>query len=81
MFDANVRIHHSEIETESIASRIKHNYARTALEHFGLFRGIEIVLTSDVMTTGSGLGASSSMMSSLILGCSHLQNALLKFLF
>lgn len=73
MFDSNVRVHHAEIETESIASRIKHAYARTALEHFGMFKGAEVVLTSDVMTTGSGLGASSSMMSALVLGCSSLR--------
>jgi galactokinase/mevalonate kinase-like predicted kinase len=59
MFDSNVSVHHAEIETESITSRIKHNYSRTALEHYGLFKGIEVILTSDVMTTGSGLGASS----------------------
>jgi D-glycero-alpha-D-manno-heptose-7-phosphate kinase len=74
MFDSNVRVHHAEIETESITSRIKHNYARTALEHFGLFKGVEVILTSDVMTTGSGLGASSAMMSALIKGCSSLRD-------
>lgn len=74
MFDSNVRVHHAEIETESIASRIKHPYARLALEHFGIFRGAEVVLTSDVMSTGSGLGASSSMMSALLMGCNELRN-------
>lgn len=78
MFDSNVRVHHAEIETESITSRIKHSYSRTALEHYGLFKGIEVTLTSDVMTTGSGLGASSSMMSGLILGCSTLRDKNLK---
>ncbi|MBS1516840.1 MAG: hypothetical protein JSS91_02000 [Bacteroidetes bacterium] len=78
MFDSNVRVHHAEIETESIASRIKHPYSRTALEHFGMFKGAEVILTSDVMTTGSGLGASSAMMSSLILGCSRLRDKKLK---
>jgi D-glycero-alpha-D-manno-heptose-7-phosphate kinase len=73
MFDANVRVHHAEIETEPITSRIRHAYIRTALEHFGLFRGVEAVLTSDVMTTGSGLGASSSTMSALVKGCSLLR--------
>jgi D-glycero-alpha-D-manno-heptose-7-phosphate kinase len=74
MFDSNVRVHHAEIETEPITSRIKHNYARTALEHFGLFKGVEVILTSDVMTTGSGLGASSAMMSALIKGCCALRD-------
>jgi len=73
MFDANVRVHHAEIETEPITSRIRHAYIRTALEYFGLFRGVEAVLTSDVMTTGSGLGASSSTMSALLKGCSLLR--------
>jgi len=74
MFDSNVRVHHAEIETESITSRIKHPYSRTALEYYGIFKGAEVILTSDVMTTGSGLGASSAMMSSLILGCSTLRD-------
>lgn len=78
MFDSNVRVHHAEIETEAIASRIKHVYTRTALEHFGIFKGIEVILTSDVMTTGSGLGASSSIMSNLILGCSTLRDKKIK---
>jgi len=69
MFDSNVRVHQSVIETESTASRIKHNYARTALENHGLFRGVEVVMTCDVMATGSGLGASSSLMTALIAAC------------
>jgi D-glycero-alpha-D-manno-heptose-7-phosphate kinase len=73
MFDANVRVHHARIETESTASRIKHSYARTALESFGLFRGVEAVITADVMTTGSGLGASSSVMTALICACRELR--------
>jgi len=68
MFDTNVRVHHSTIETEPIASRISHAYARTALEHFGLFKGIEAVIVSDVMATGSGLGASSALLSALAMG-------------
>jgi len=74
MFDTNVRVHHSVIETEAITSRISHPYVRTSLEHFGLFKGIEVVVVSDVMTTGSGLGASSALMSALALGASHLRN-------
>lgn len=74
MFDTNVRVHHSSIETEPISSRISHAYVRTALEHFGLFKGVEVIVVSDVMTTGSGLGASSALMSALALGCSHLRN-------
>jgi D-glycero-alpha-D-manno-heptose-7-phosphate kinase len=73
MFDSNTRVHHSEIETETITSRIKHLYARTALEYYGIFKGAEVVLTSDVMVTGSGLGASSSMMSALITGCNEIR--------
>lgn len=75
MFDSNTRVHHAEIETEPITSRIKHSYSRTALEYFGLFKGVEVVITSDIMTTGSGLGASSAIMSALILGCNEIRNA------
>jgi D-glycero-alpha-D-manno-heptose-7-phosphate kinase len=74
MFDTNVRVHHSVIETEAITSRISHPYVRTALEHFGLFKGIEVMVVSDVMTTGSGLGASSALMSALATGASHLRS-------
>jgi len=73
MFDTNVRVHHSLIETESITSRITHAYTRAALEHFGIFKGAEVIIVSDVMTTGSGLGASSALMSALALGCSHMR--------
>lgn len=72
MFDTNVRVHHSVIETEPISSRITHPYSRTTLEYFGLYRGIEAIITSDVMTTGSGLGASSALMCALIRGCEAL---------
>lgn len=74
MFDSNVRVHHAEIETESIASRIIHPYSRIVLEHYGMFKGAELVITSDVMTTGSGLGASSAMMSALIMGCREIRS-------
>lgn len=73
MFDSNVRVHHAEIETEPIASRIQHVYSRIALEHFGMFKGAEVVITSDVMTSGSGLGASSALMSALIKGCADIR--------
>lgn len=73
MFDSNVRVHHSEIETQPITSRIRHLYTRTALERFGIFKGVEVIITSDVMTTGSGLGASSSIMSALLLGCGEMR--------
>jgi len=72
MFDTNVRVHHSVIETQPISSRITHNYSRIALEHFGLYRGVEVVITSDVMTAGSGLGASSALMVALIRGCEEI---------
>lgn len=78
MFDANVRVHHAEIETEPISSRITHKYSRTALEYFGMFKGAEVVITSDVMTTGSGLGASSSMMSALVKGCAAMRDKEIK---
>ena len=74
MFDANVRVHHAEIETEPIASRIRHDNIRVGLEEFGLFRGVEVVLTSDVMTTGSGLGGSAAILSAMSKACSAFRN-------
>lgn len=74
MFDTNVRVHHEKIETESIASRISSSYPQVALEHFGLFKGIEVIITSDVMRTGSGLGASASLMSALITACAEFRD-------
>ncbi|MEO0105976.1 MAG: hypothetical protein ABIL70_02315 [candidate division WOR-3 bacterium] len=78
MFDTNVRVHHEIIETQSITSRISNHYTRIALEHFGLFKGIEAVITSDIMRTGSGLGGSSSLMAGLILACAEYRNIHLK---
>jgi len=78
MFDSNVRVHHAEIETEPITSRIQHVYSRVAMEHFGMFKGAEVVITSDVMTSGSGLGASSALMSALLKGCSEIRNEAIK---
>jgi D-glycero-alpha-D-manno-heptose-7-phosphate kinase len=69
MFDTNVRVHHEIIETAATASRIRHAYARLALERHGLFRGVELAMTSDVMATGSGLGTSSSLMAALVTAC------------
>lgn len=74
MFDTNVRVHHAEIETESIASRVRHSNVRVVLEEFGLFHSVEVVLTSDVMTTGSGLGGSAAILSALSKACSAFQN-------
>ena len=73
MFDSNIRIHHSKIETESISSRITHEYMKQALEYFGLFKGVEVIMTSDIMTTGSGLGASSAAMGALVLAAASLR--------
>ncbi len=78
MFDTNVRVHHEIIETQSIASRISNLYAKTALEYFGLFKGVEAVITSDIMRTGSGLGGSSSLMTGMILACAEFRNVHLK---
>jgi D-glycero-alpha-D-manno-heptose-7-phosphate kinase len=65
-------VHNMDTETVFLASQLSHTYARVALEYFGILSNIEIIILPDTISIGSGLGASSALMSALVLGLSHL---------
>ena len=60
-FDNKVHLRYSDLECVDNISQLKHNLVREALKLTGITKGIEIVTISDIPTTGSGLGSSSSM--------------------
>ena len=67
-FDGRFRIGYSVTELVDKPHEIKNTRVRAALEHFGVEKGLEIVSISDVPSSGSGLGASSSFSVALMHG-------------
>jgi len=67
-FDDMFRIGYSITELVGKPHEVKNTRVRAALEHFGVERGLEIVSISDVPSSGSGLGASSSFSVALMHG-------------
>ena len=67
-FDGQFRIGYSITEIVGKAHEIKNTRVRAALQHFGITEGLEIVSISDVPSSGSGLGASSSFAVALAHG-------------
>jgi D-glycero-alpha-D-manno-heptose-7-phosphate kinase len=59
-FAGNVRISYSLTENVDTVSEIKNERARESLKHLGFKKNIEVVSVSDVPSSGTGLGASSS---------------------
>lgn len=59
-FDDRVRASYSKTETVDHASQIKHALVREALKMVGIDHGIEIASLSDIPSSGTGLGSSSS---------------------
>ena len=67
-FDGKFRISYSVTELVDKPHEVKNTRVRAALEHFGIKKGLEIVSISDVPSSGSGLGASSSFSVALMHG-------------
>ena len=67
-FDGKFRIGYSITELVDKPHEVKNTRVRAALEHFGVEKGLEIVSISDVPSSGSGLGASSSFSVALMHG-------------
>ncbi len=67
-FDGKFRIGYSVTELVDKPHEVKNTRVRAALEHFGVEKGLEIVSISDVPSSGSGLGASSSFSVALVHG-------------
>lgn len=60
-FDGKIHLRYSHIEEVNNIDEIKHDIIREALRISGISSGIEIVITSDIPTKGSGLGSSSAL--------------------
>lgn len=67
-FDGKFRIGYSVTELVDKPHEVKNTRVRAALDHFGVEKGLEIVSISDVPSSGSGLGASSSFSVALVHG-------------
>lgn len=64
-FDGRIRISYSKTENVDTVEEIKHDIVRACLEMFHL-SGVEITSVSDIPSSGSGLGSSSSFTVGLI---------------
>lgn len=62
----HVRLSYSKFEQVPNASHISHDRVRHALQHFNFNSNIEIASFSDVPTTGTGLGSSSTFTVGLV---------------
>ena len=60
-FDGKIHLRYSDFECVDSIGQLKHNLVREALKLAGITKGVEIVTISDIPTTGSGLGSSSSL--------------------
>ena len=60
-FDNKIHLRYSKFECVDNIEQLKHNLVRVALKLTGITKGVEIVTISDIPTTGSGLGSSSSL--------------------
>jgi D-glycero-alpha-D-manno-heptose-7-phosphate kinase len=59
-FDDNIRVSYSITELVDRVKKLKHPIVRNVLTQMGIERGIEITSISDIPSTGTGLGSSSS---------------------
>ena len=60
-FDALIYIIYDEKEVVEGVNEIRHSLVREAARKAGLINGFEVVILSDVLSKGSGLGSSSSL--------------------
>lgn len=60
-FDKQIYVNYSEKEIVQKPSQLKHELVREALKMVGIKEGIEISFMSDIPSSGSGLGSSSSV--------------------
>jgi D-glycero-alpha-D-manno-heptose-7-phosphate kinase len=59
-FDRKIRVSYSITEIADRASEVKHDLVREALDKVGISGGIEITSISDIPSSGTGLGSSST---------------------
>jgi D-glycero-alpha-D-manno-heptose-7-phosphate kinase len=70
-FDGKVSVRYRVHEMVDSVSELKHPLIRECLLHYGIEKGIEIVISSEVPARGSGLGASSALACALCLALSR----------
>ena len=72
-FDGQIRVSYSKTENVAHRNEIEHPIVKTALEHMGIEKGVEIVSVADIPGKGTGLGSSSSFAVGLLKALHHLQ--------
>lgn len=65
-FGGGISLRYRIHENQERASELKHGIVREALLEYGIDSGVEIVISSDVPSRGSGLGASSALACALV---------------
>ena len=65
-YDKNVRASYSVTENVSSSRYLKHQLIRESLEYFNFLRGVEVVTSADIPSSGSGLGSSSALIVGLV---------------
>jgi len=64
--DDEIRISYSETENIKNIKNIKHELIRETLKYFKINKGIEVVTSADIPSSGSGLGSSSALTVGLV---------------
>ena len=64
--DDEIRVSYSKTENIKNIESLKHELIRETLKHFKIEKGIEIVTSADIPSSGSGLGSSSALTVGLI---------------
>ncbi len=65
-YDKNVRASYSLTENVSSSTHIKHQLIRETLKYFNFMKGVEVVTSADIPSSGSGLGSSSALIVGLV---------------
>ena len=65
-FDDNIRVSYSKTEIVDSVEKIEHPTVRETLNLLDIEKGIEIVSISDIPSSGTGLGSSSSFVVALL---------------
>lgn len=73
-FDGKVSVRYRVHEMVDTVADLKHPLIRECLQHYGIEKGIEIVIASEVPARGSGLGASSALAVALCAALSRFVN-------
>tara|TARA_B100000989_G_scaffold151871_1_gene113331 strand:- start:13430 stop:14389 length:960 start_codon:yes stop_codon:yes gene_type:complete len=65
-YDKDVRASYSITENVTSSKYLKHQLIRESLKYFNFMRGVEVVTSADIPSSGSGLGSSSALIVGLV---------------